>query len=218
MTFRIFVAAAVAAVSMGAAASAATLVNGSLTGPISNGGVPVGWTTLGGSPDTMDENNNVGAGTPFGVAPVGPSDDGGTWVGIASGTGAFQEIFGQTINDFVIGQSYDLTFFAGNFGAETGPGYLADNAVTASLDGTMVGMSDVLSLDENWYAQSITFMATSTSHVLSFGLTDAANSYLSIDGIALTPKDVTAPVPLPAGGMLLLTALGGIAIARRRKA
>ena len=36
------------------------LTNGSLTGPITNGGVPSGWTTLAGSPDTMDENNNVG--------------------------------------------------------------------------------------------------------------------------------------------------------------
>src|SRR5204862_2300352 len=40
--------------------AAPVLTNGSLTGPITNGGVPPGWTLLAGSPDTMDQNNNVG--------------------------------------------------------------------------------------------------------------------------------------------------------------
>ena len=46
-----------------------------------------------------------------------------------------------------------------------------------------------------------------------FGCVGSTDGF-DIDSISVTP----APVPLPAGGLLLLTAIGGIAVMRRRKA
>lgn len=73
-----------ALVAAASATASPVLLNGSLTGPIANNGVPSSWTILAGSPDTMDQNNNVGVVglADFGVAPAGPSPNGGTWVGI----------------------------------------------------------------------------------------------------------------------------------------
>ena len=67
------------------ATAQAQVVNGSLTGPISNGGVPPSWTLLAGSPDTMDAGNNVGVVglQGFGAVPSA-TPNGGTWVGMGS--------------------------------------------------------------------------------------------------------------------------------------
>ena len=214
MTVKHLATSALALLVLSGAASAATLVNGSLTGTVGTGSVPAGWTVYTGSPDTNDVTNNVGGGTPFGVAPAGPSADGGTWVGLGNSSGTFAETFGQTIADFVVGATYSLSWYAGNFGAVTGPGYLGDNSIYAALDGMIVGSGASLSLGDGWYEQSITFTATSASHILSFGLTDAEYSYLSIDGIRLT--EATPAVPLPASGLLLVAGIGGLGLARRR--
>jgi hypothetical protein len=173
------------------------ITNGSLTGPIANGGVPTGWTILAGSPDTMDENNNVGGSTPFGIDPSGPSPDGGTWLGFATGSGGFREIFGQTVTGLTVGEEYEISWYAGNFGARTGPGYTDQNSILVSLDGSSIGSGGVLPLASNWVSESVSFTATATSHDLSFGLTNEVNSYLSIDGISLMAASEPPPTPEP---------------------
>ena len=97
------------------AAAGPVLVNGSLTGPIANAGLPPGWTVVSPSPDTMDENNNVGCCGSFQATPSA-SPDGGTWIGFADDGGGFLEQFGQSVSGFDIGTSYDVSWYQANFG------------------------------------------------------------------------------------------------------
>jgi hypothetical protein len=173
----------------------------------------------------MDENNNVGVSglLDFGVTPSGPSPDGGTWVGFAA-DGAFREIFGQTVTGLAIGVEYEISWYAGNFGALS---YVATNAINVSVDGSSIGSGGVLPLASNWTTESVFFTATATSHDLSFGLLNADKAYLSIDGISLTaaaappPPTSTELVPVPALSqwalILLSMLLGLMAFANRKR-
>jgi hypothetical protein len=64
-----------------------------------------------------------------------------------------------------------------------------------------------------WTEVVATFtVATAGLFNLDFGATGRADTYGGlIDNVSI------APVPLPAGAVLLLTALGGLAVARKRK-
>lgn len=202
-----------ASLSLCAALAQAQLVNGSLTGPISNGGVPTGWTVLEGSPDTMDATSNVGvAGSlDFGALPSA-TPNGGTWVGIGSSAG-FIETFSQTVAGLTVGATYTLSWYAGNFGySPNGFGYVNPNAINALIDGASVGTGSTLALGSAWYAESVNFVATATSHALSFNLATSATSYMSIDGIALTPA-----VPEPQTWALMLAGLVGVGVVSRRR-
>lgn len=200
------------------------ITNGSLTGPIANGNVPPGWTVLAPSPDTMDENNNVGTtGIAFGADPSGPSADGGTWIGFAA-LDTFREIFGQTVTGLTVGTQYEISWYAGNFGAATGPGYVGPNAIQVFVDGSPIGSGGVLPLASNWVTESLTFNATATSHEISFGLLNVDASYLSIDGISLmaagppVPPVEAVPVPtLSQWALIMLSMLLGLMVFANRK-
>jgi hypothetical protein len=70
---------------VGTANAVPIITNGSLSGDIDNGGVPLGWDVISPSPDTIDENSNVGfLGNNTFQATPSASADGGTWVGMAS--------------------------------------------------------------------------------------------------------------------------------------
>ncbi len=194
-------------------AQAAIVTNGSLTGPIANGGVPSGWTVMLGSPDTMDASANVGVPGlgDFGAAP-GASPDGGTWVGMGSDVG-FVERFGQTLTGLTVGQTYSISWAAGNFGySPTGFGYINPNAIAAMIDGSVVGTGGTLALSSNWMAQSVSFVASATTHQLAFQLATDAKSYMSIDGI-----NVSA-VPEPSTIALMLAGVGLVALRTQRRA
>lgn len=142
--------------------------NGSLSGPIANSGVPRGWRILSGSPDTNDANHNVGQSrTDFGADPD-PTPDGGTWIGLGRVDDVI-ETFGQTRSGFDVGTSYTLIWFAGNFGF-TPPGYIESNAIEVLLDGVSIGSGPVLELGSGWFAQSVSFVATSDTHQIASAL------------------------------------------------
>lgn len=190
------------------------LVNGSLTGGISNGGVPSGWSILAGSPDTMDQNNNVGVGgsLDFGAVPSGPSPDGGTWVGMGS-SGTFIETFAQSVGGFAIGQLYQLSWYAGNFGySPNGFGYVNPNAIETLVGGVSIGAGSTLALSPDWTLQSLVFTATAANLQIAFQLDTTATSYMSIDGITLTEVDA---VPEPT--TLALLGAGLVAVRARRR-
>jgi hypothetical protein len=194
--------------------SAQSFTNGSLTGPIANNGVPAGWTSLAGSPDTMDQFNNVG--TPgvssFGATPTA-SPNGGTWVGIGrEGTG-FIERFGQTVSGFSIGQSYTVSWFVSNFGY-TDFGYTNANQIEVLVNGVSIGSGAVRALSTGWEAQSLLFTATAATQQIAFQLGSNNKSYMGIDGIAFGPSTV---VPEPATFALLAVGAGVLGLVARRR-
>lgn len=219
---------------------AATIVNGSLSGPLGLDAVPPGWTIARQSPDTNDVGHigdvPLGVDTPsfgilnYAVAPSGPSPDGGTWVRLGAELdlnvdGApFQEAFGQTISGLTVGASYELSWYASNFGAiqTIGPiDRVADgpDAITALLDGALIGAGDELALGPDWFLQSVVFTALAPSQFLQFELKGSdARTVLNIDGVALART--TSPVPLPASAPLLAVAIAiaaGASRLRRRR-
>src|SRR5262249_32803049 len=142
------------------AAGLPALVNGSLTGPVANGAVPAGWSIIAGSPDTMDLAHNVGvSGVLYYATPSGPSPDGGTWVGFGRdiSSAGFTEIFGQSVSGFQVGQSYSLSWYEGNFGAQTGSGYFATNRIAVTLNGTLAGSGSLLGLSSAWLSDGFVF-------------------------------------------------------------
>lgn len=194
------------------------VVNGSLNGSIANMDVPTGWTVLEGTPDTMDPTSNVGVSgwLSFGVAPT-VSPDGGTWVGLGI-DGSYIERFGQTLSGLTIGQTYTVSWQAANFGVNNASNsYLGSNAIGVMLDGVSIGQGATLSLSSSWSTESLTFVATSTSQLLSFSLAGTDKAYLGIDGISVTAGGVTPAVPEPATWALMAIGLVGVGAMRRRQ-
>lgn len=208
-----------------ATASAESLVvNGSLQGSLANAGVPTAWLTLEGTPDTLDASGNVGVsgstsfGLGAGVRPVA-SPDGGTWVGLAR-NGSYIERFGQTLQGLSVGQTYTLSWYAGNFGVDDADpdfDYLGANAIEVLLDNTRLGQGGTLVLGQGWREQSLSFVATGSSQLLSFRLASTAQSYLSIDGIRLQAGGVAPAVPEPGTWALLALGLAGVVVAKRAR-
>jgi len=195
------------------------VVNGSLNGSIANMDVPTGWTVLAGTPDTMDTTSNVGVSgwLSFGVAPT-VSPDGGTWVGLGI-SGDYIEQFGQTLSGLAVGQTYTVSWQAANFGVNNSvDSYLGSNAISVMLDGATIGQGATLGLSSNWATQSLTFVATSASQMLSFRLAQGEKAYMGIDGISVTTGGLTPAVPEPSTWALMAMGVVAVGAMRRRRA
>ncbi|TAK94604.1 MAG: PEP-CTERM sorting domain-containing protein [Aquabacterium sp.] len=216
-TIRHIALAALLATSSVAFAAQELVTNGSLTGPITNNGVPTGWSIFEGTPDIMDATDNVGLLNTlrFGATPTA-STDGGTWVGLGS-YGTYMERFGQTLSGLTVGQQYTVSWEAGNFGYTYGSiNYLGSNAISVQVDGVTVGSGAQLDLGSNWYKQSLTFTAGAASQQLSFILASTTSkAYMSIDGVSVK---ATPAVPEPGTWALMGLGLFGVMAATRRKA
>ena len=194
------------------------VVNGSLNGSIANNDVPTGWTVLAGTPDTMDTTSNVGVSgwLSFGVAPTA-SPDGGTWVGLGAKSDYIESI-GQTLSGLNVGQTYTVSWQAANFGVNNSiDSYLGSNAIGVMLDGASIGQGATLGLSSNWATQSLTFVATSASQLLSFSLANTNKAYLGIDGISVTAGGVTPAVPEPSSWLLMAMGVAALGAMRRRQ-
>ncbi len=205
--------------------SATLLTNGSLTGPIASGSVPTGWDilirspdTATRSPDTMDQDNNLGgAFGGFGATPSA-SPDGGTWVGmgVVPGSPVFIEAFGQTVTGLDVGATYAVSWYQANFGY-TPLGYVEPDKIGLFVDGNLVGQGSEAALAPGWTSETVAFVATSTAHEISFSPGGTVgSSYLSIDGISMTrviPEPTTVVIWALLGGIVLIARHGR----RRRK-
>ena len=189
--------------------AAPVVVNGSLEGPIANSTVPTGWTITSFSPDTMDQNNNlgvIGLGD-FGALPS-PSPDGGTWVGLFT-VGTTVEQFAQTVSGFAVGQAYEISWYHSNFGHAFSTN---DVAIEVFIDGSSIGTGPTIPLGTDWFSESLTFTATANTHAIEFGSAGGLQAYNGIDGIKITA------VPEPSAVSMMNAMVCGIwASARRRR-
>ena len=200
MIKKMLLAAAMVAGSVGMG-QAVTIANGDFETPIAVGGFNTltgtqltGWT-IGGSIDLI-----------------------GSYWEPANGSqsidlnGNEQGSISQLITDLVANVTYEITFaIAGN--SDSAPTVktmtvdVGGGASTYTFDTTGTDVPSPM----NWVYQTFTFTATATSMTLTFASQDAGSWGMALDDVSI------AAVPVPAGGLLLLGALAGLAGLRRRK-
>lgn len=187
-------------------------------------------------PDIINGDHNFGLSFPslgdtyrrFAAAPAGEEDawqapnstDGGSWVGLGRSDVQHDAIM-QTINGFVSGQRYRVSWNEANFGYvqetpvrpdEPTTSYDSANYLSFILDNTTYN-GDMLDVAQTWSSNSFEFVSDRTgAYELMIRLGSTNRSYLSLDG--LTIKAVSA-VPEPAGWMLLLVGLMLLIMPRR---
>lgn len=199
---RTIMATALAAVFTAGAATAATVTVFSDNFDADATGTPV--------PSLLNWNITVGTvdvvGTSFGWCSVNCLDMNGS----SSAEGRIE----RSINGLNIGQLYELTF---DFGTNQSPSN-QDNPYQLAF-----GFG---SLPIDSYILPITSQIGMSSSVVYSFVANAASQTLFFADVGGTPNDNGGPlldnvrlstVPLPAGGLLLLGALGGFAALRRRK-
>jgi hypothetical protein len=149
--------------------------------------------------------------------PATPSNspDGGTWIGLGRSQNSWVERFGQRVDNFTVGASYELSWFASNFGYDSGFGYTNANQIEAFLGFDSIGKGGVVDFGPGWVAQSLIFTATAASHTIAFQLGSPNESYMGIDGVTLSLASTT--VPEPATVSMFLGGLAGLAGLRMRK-
>lgn len=200
--------AAALAVSLGTSVAAATIQNGSFETNTLGGG-PFTFTTLG-SGNSSITGWTVTSGTVDYINTYWESSAGNYNIDMSGGAnGTIQ----TTVTGLVVNQLYRVSFDI----AANPDGAPEEKFVDALIDGSVAGSFSALRSNStrfspmNWSTRAFQFVATAESQLLSFQ--GRANTAF---GAAVDNVSISA-VPLPAGGLLLLSALGGIAVLRRRK-
>ncbi|MEM9065746.1 MAG: hypothetical protein AAGB51_09690 [Planctomycetota bacterium] len=214
MHTKTIIASTAAALAFAATAHGQAFVNGSMTGPMATSTAPAGWTSWSGTVDTADATG------PFNYTglPWMPSPDGGTFV--RAGAGTTSEGLSQVVSGFTVGVAYQIDFFQTNLGFvnPSGGAWTGDDGhFDLYIDGVAVASSTTISkpvLPDNsivWTAESLTFVATSTTHDIGFLAvrvpTGSLAAYMGIDGVRVSQ------VPAPG----VLATLGGLALTTRRR-
>lgn len=198
-----FAAALCAALATGAQAA---VVNGSFEDP---GTLDGNWATYGAGSSALS-GWTINSGSIDLINDYWEHSDGDYSINIDGGAPG---TISQMLTGLVVGRSYLLAF---DMAANTdGPNDVV--GVTASVgrnfqsfafDGTSQSRSDM-----GWITYSLGFTAATESMLLSFA-SDSPSGYY---GAALDNISVTAAVPLPASGLMLLGALGGLALRARKR-
>jgi hypothetical protein len=147
--------------------------------------VPEGWTIATSSPDLVDV-----AGSPYGVWNIGctntaPAAPNGhtKFVFISSPT---SESFKTSVNNLIVGKTYQLTYYQGNFGGfNFGPG-----EVTVKLGTTIIDQFTPVQ-GCGWSTRVVTFTASAISQDLSFTATGAGSksAIISVSEDAISAGD-----------------------------
>lgn len=146
------------------------------------------------------------------------SRDGGAFVGLdGDPTNGIQGGISQAVSGFIVGQQYRLTFewAAGQLQSRTG-------ATTERFDVTLGGQTQSTSTVglpsagfSGWMSATMLFTATAANQTLRFLAQGTPVNYppfLLLDGVTLTQ------VPEPAALLMAGAGLGGLFLARRRRA
>lgn len=202
MAFKMMLSAVALATTLAAGANAATVFSSGFENSTFTGGsfqtaaggssLGDGWTVTGHSVDVINS--------------YWPAQAGNTSIDL-SGNGPGGVV--TTINGLVANALYTVEFWLG----ANGDGDPATKSVSVSFGGNSQTVTNgPKGNGPFWTLYSLVFTATGSSQVLSFASLDAGSYGAALDTVSVSS------VPLPAGGLLLLTGLGGLVAARRRKA